>query len=55
MIIFILSIGLLASNVSYQLIFLLIVIWVGPFLSYMIIDFRRKKNILIMYLAYVII
>ena len=44
MIIFILSIGLLASNVSYQLIFLLIVIWVGPFLSYMIIDFRRKKK-----------
>lgn len=41
---FILGIILIASKVSYQLIFLVFVIWVAPFLTYMIIDFIKQRK-----------
>ncbi|XTR36438.1 sensor histidine kinase [Paraclostridium tenue] len=41
---FIVSIALLAAKTSIQIIFLIFVIWFGPFTTYMILDFINQKK-----------
>lgn len=41
---FIIFMGLLAANTSYQIIFLVFIIWFGPIIVYILIDFVKKRK-----------
>jgi signal transduction histidine kinase len=41
---FIILIGLLATNISYQIIFIIFIIWFAPFITYILMDFIKKRK-----------
>lgn len=41
---FIILIGLLVVNISYQIIFLIFIIWFAPYTTYILIDFIKKRK-----------